>query len=942
MPPRELIAKVVAQAFHSELAVLTAQGHMSFAHLKPFVLVSEVPRMYLANLAGKTISRDVGRLLDDRVALLRDIAEMEASVQLLSDQLSDECTDALLFARERGGDSRLLQLSAEAEVEAPVEAQEADPSQPSEQQRLRRHARRKPPQQTQLAVEDARIFGSGCRLLDTGAGFSALDEAFAKQWALQRAREPLDGELLLDADLLQDLLEPVGVQLSDHDAALCLSEAPRNQLGMHLCADVLLWLHRFALRSRVARPAWLRSLAGVGERFSSAVGIARAVTCALQKQRALLPPPHPAREAYLRLLHLFRESGSLHVSALAGERVSETSSNVNFRLLVNGDEEEGVATGPAPASGRGSSGSGPPASAALGSRGRGAKPKPVAGKGGPSAALAAAPDDAAARDRHGANVRLLVASSFDFRAPSSAVADDSHRLLKPLAHLTAGDVLAHFEAKHAREARRERGGARLVFWLAITTGVDSSAAEADLLALAAANFFNAILHEHREGAYTSAEADVLRLHPEDGERAGQSDRVVLVALLNERDLWREFEAALPQDVLVSRAVRSADLSVCVRASLHELYAESLEYANYATRLYGPQEDELGEEGMNPLRFAKLRRQSKRAVEDRLERAAAAPLEAMRAELEEAGYSGRGTLAEVRERYRSVLSSQLERVGFGELSLFGKKVCMELFRTFSSVGDALSFHDMNRLLSSLHLPTIYDAQDFRALNKQHGFQVDSRGNLTQGGFIAYFEAVGHLSRSVETLRMGSCDDLVRGLVFGRVELQDGCISSLYSVCEQQTYAQMTIKKVLLLLSNIRDVNATLAFENVSDLLKPFVGDTEFLKSPGWLARAIHDLQEVLADGDKGVIPTMRRETLEVFKKYESFESSFDELCAPFSSGQYTSDSRHALLSKLESVLPPLVNSKVPAVVRPNRSGLLTHAYCRGFAKNSPTSKRKSHH
>jgi hypothetical protein len=42
--------------------------------------------------------------------------------------------------------------------------------------------------------------------------------------------------------------------------------------------------------------------------------------------------------------------------------------------------------------------------------------------------------------------------------------------------------------------------------------------------------------------------------------------------------------------------------------LRELYDAALPFEHFEERLYGPQEDEIGEEAMNPLRFAKSVRQ----------------------------------------------------------------------------------------------------------------------------------------------------------------------------------------------------------------------------------------------------------------------------------------------------------------------------------------------
>jgi hypothetical protein len=231
VPPFSLIERLVNEAFHRELTVLNEFNEISFLYFKAFLVVYETTRLYFANLGTKTVSRDIDKLMEQRVTLLKDMATMKAEIQLLSDSIGDDTCDLSVYEVERGGDFELLQLGATDPSSSSLDdtktttsvltraANYIDPSIPTEEQRLRRFSRRKKTLETDedadktLNVEDAKIFENGCLLVDSPEGVSAFELAFSKKWQFNRkGKEPLDGELLLTIDLIEDLFESIGVR----------------------------------------------------------------------------------------------------------------------------------------------------------------------------------------------------------------------------------------------------------------------------------------------------------------------------------------------------------------------------------------------------------------------------------------------------------------------------------------------------------------------------------------------------------------------------------------------------------------------------------------------------------------------------------------------------------------------------------------------------------
>jgi hypothetical protein len=72
----------------------------------------------------------------------------------------------------------------------------------------------------------------------------------------------------------------------------------------------------------------------------------------------------------------------------------------------------------------------------------------------------------------------------------------------------------------------------------------------------------------------------------------------MITLLHEEDHLHELESLLPAGLLITRSLRNFKIEANFKQSFTDLYKNSLEFENLKERLFGPQEDELGEEGLN--------------------------------------------------------------------------------------------------------------------------------------------------------------------------------------------------------------------------------------------------------------------------------------------------------------------------------------------------------
>ena len=118
------------------------------------------------------------------------------------------------------------------------------------------------------------------------------------------------------------------------------------------------------------------------------------------------------------------------------------------------------------------------------------------------------------------------------------------------------------------------------------------------------------------------------------------------------------EDQLPTGVYVTRAVRNVRAKVALTKSIDELYEESLQYAEFARRLYGPQEDELSEQEISPLLFAEAVDNKKRTIAEMINSISKYSHNQLASHLTSRGYCSSGTRPELEGRLRRVLETEV--------------------------------------------------------------------------------------------------------------------------------------------------------------------------------------------------------------------------------------------------------------------------------------------
>ena len=114
----------------------------------------------------------------------------------------------------------------------------------------------------------------------------------------------------------------------------------------------------------------------------------------------------------------------------------------------------------------------------------------------------------------------------------------------------------------------------------------------------------------------------------------QDYKIVMLGLFHQRDEFHKMENFLvEQGLFVSRFLTKLNIDIKLRQDFMEIYNQAWSYQHYDDKLFGPQEEELGEDNLNPLKFAKAMRQKKKELLDN----AGSVQEANREELKKVSY-----------------------------------------------------------------------------------------------------------------------------------------------------------------------------------------------------------------------------------------------------------------------------------------------------------------
>lgn len=401
-------------------------------------------------------------------------------------------------------------------------------------------------------------------------------------------------------------------------------------------------------------------------------------------------------------------------------------------------------------------------------------------------------------------------------------------------------------------------------------------------------------------------------------------RMVLVALFHEHDRFAKLEQTLLEaDLYLSRCIQSLTIDFRCAQTMEQLFARSLDYHRFQDKLFGPLEEELGEQGSNPLRFAKDLRVRKKALEALLVRCGDG--DAMSREeclllLREEGWNDRGTAPELRSRVKRMLQEKVQRIGHGELSAFGKRNIETMFYrvknrpppstntvpetsrpstartarstmttastgTTSAEDDAgLSLWEMNDLLEKSDTQTFYSKQEYTTFMVEEELLMDRDGGLTLRGLQRYYEKHGRLAEDILRWRTGGLDALLAGYVHVKLDFDPEGLYSIFNLVEHRPLVVPHLLKVIGDLSAWKDVKIDGHVERCSELLDflpfdrlgvPGIKDRlmQILRQPGGLIEIVEFLFAKTFQADSGLIPVLRRFLSPSGFEYQSYHDPF---------------------------------------------------------------------
>jgi hypothetical protein len=505
---------------------------------------------------------------------------------------------------------------------------------------------------------------------------------------------------------------------------------------------------------------------------------------------------------------------------------------------------------------------------------------------------------------------------------------DPDGLVRNIEKIEAGDLLEYFTTfkvmpSETHELRPSPGGS--VTWVFFDVIASVTLQEAYCFLKATCNLFQSVPLDYRHDLYTSVKGQLFyvddnsslydeeamsaiknnkphgrKTHeiPTSNTQSNQTQlyrRVICVALLSEKDPFKSMENQIRDPkMLITRAIRNITFDLSIRQSIDEIYRYCLEFDNFHERLFGPQEDEIGEEGMNPIRFAKMCRSRKKAADDAISAAPQWSNDDLKYHLAVRGLSDQGTRDELIIRVIKAFKRQSELVGFGELSSFGAEMVTEIFNYFDEDKDgALSLVELNKLLFITGSETIYSVKEYLDFMKEEELLGNSQGFLTKEGLMAYYERYGGLSNAIRQIGIGSINNIMQGEYEVRCEFEKESMTSLLNILEEHTLSQSSFKYLLKWFSSLISNNIVLSSPNIGSVLKCIITvfipqlhvDGSFCNIPGLPAQFLHECMKFLADGEEGLIKSIRTNTKAKFSKCFTFTDMLKSIFEPVSNGHF---------------------------------------------------------
>jgi len=869
-------------------------------------------------------------------------------------------------------------------VHVPVEDEWGEPSL---EQRSRRLARAKARGKGETAtIQDAVIFADPNARKKNQTRASAFDEnSVTRKWNTLYSHTN-DNLKQLDLDLVEDLFEYAGITLNDAVAEEYFSEVRSNPLNMRSLQDLLTWYRDRLMTAAPIRgepPLWRRTVLDYGERVKAFYKGLWEISDVLNTQKSIVERIKKKQAYVVRIREEEEEVARLQAEAEAeAQRLAEEKRQRRLaakgkgkgKLTAKKEEPEPTNKRKKDTKGKTKKKPGAPGASIAGELKGSVRfaawhrqqiANPDANRiqvrvsfGHPELVEVEKPKE---EDKVANNLKNL------FKKKKGGALKEAKRKKKVSPYKTnlkfnitvnvadskrpeffneqtniinnmnyeAADLLNTFKKQHVEREGMSQPDSSFgtVGWIALTISKGATQQDELILSTCITNFFESIPAEYQFGSYTAVRTKILILPREnEGDDSDEEvdpsvtdtrQRIMLVALLHDVDRFAEFEENIPAGVLISRTIRNLVLQLDLVPTVTQLYQHSKSYEGFEERLFGPQEDELGEEGMNPLRFAKLQRQRLNAAKEAIDKADTMNIDTLKEHLTSRGLSAEGGTRALIARVRRAFQRQADISGFGELSAFGSDMSARIFRDYwiNKGGDGdpklskldknkketksmrdkakedqeaieqaerearepkgITLWDFNDLIYRTGAQTIYDWKEYEATMESLELLTDKNSNLMGEGLAAYHERYGGLADDMRNLGIGSMDDILKGEVVALGVFDGEGIATLLSLMEPHSMLYLPLKYGLTFLTSITDMKHEADYEKVSELFEFGSSDAglafaKTLRCPGWLSSSIHKWSEWLADGNEGLLVSLRQGVQETFGRFGRFDEGFVEL------------------------------------------------------------------
>jgi len=863
-----------------------------------------------------TIKDQIKGLLRNRSRVLGELASVRTDINLIKSKQKLIHDDHDAYKKERGGDAQLVHIEFDKPAEVIVNDKKTklnvistgDDDVLTNEQRERRSLRREMMKtETKEKTKDAAVFSQDRGLKPVIVNKNDIatvgNDDFRMSW--NKLAQDEDELCFLDIDTLEDLFEDGGMLLSDVDAMNCLQSVPTNQLGKYKASDILKWSDQYQLNKIAAAKTsgWTRFGNDIRKKIDDLYSAYNDVVEKLNTQKLVTEvsaeASNKSKQSGASGDKIMGEmKGTVRLAAWQRQQILSPPSSILFKAEF----------GPEIPSKKVESAFGGATTKLLGS-----SPTKSKISNNDKKKDQQLPDD----------FKLKLKLELFTRPPSQEKRESldpkTKNILTDLGSIDPTTFLNRYTyvRKGLVESTESFG---TVSWIGFEVNNDATFEQATLLLQTTKNFFDSIPWDARSDVYTNVEGDVFTLEQqkvENEETITKRSYIVMVALLHEVNVTQQLEDQLPAGLLLSRAIRNMKIDLRCTESFAELYKAAIPHENIQERLFGPQEDELGEEGMNPIRFAKMCRQRKTAALNAVEKAASMSIPELKKHCQMRGISDVGKPTDLVERVKKAFKKQAEIIGFGELSAFGAESVGNMMRYFNSDKEktTIGFWELNKLLEATGTETIYDIEEYNNILHSQCLAVNKDGELTEDGLVAYYELFGRLTDDIAKIGLGSLDKQLRGDISLSAQFEADAINTLMEFFESHTTTHRALKMIVSTLGAIQTINFDGKYDHLSHILNLFNPEwtaslSDLLCKPGYLATTIHKMSEYLADGDEGLIRTLRKDVLEEFGKYDKWFNTFADSLG--SAEQETDEGNKVLNDEEFEQLNTYIQSLLPAV------------------------------